>query len=122
MDWRRRPSPIRSGLRRSLVVPPHKRRLVEPAEDEGHRRRQPLLGFWLRLMTADDELAAHRDGLQLDVHAVAVFVREGDADASPGGFFRALTVFVIIDDQHIVSVMNVSGIEFFSHVAVSYVK
>jgi hypothetical protein len=73
-------------------------------------------------MTPNDELAAHRDGLQLNIHPVAVFVREGDADASPGGFFRALTVFVIVDDQDIVSVMNVSGMGFFGHVEISQVN
>ena len=73
-------------------------------------------------MTPNDELAAHRDGLQLNIHPVAVFVGKGDSNTSPSRLFGALTIFIIVDDQHIVSVMHVSGMGFFGHVEISQVN
>jgi hypothetical protein len=99
-----------------------RRYMVESATDGEHRRRQPLLRFWLCLMTPNDELAAHRDGLQLNIHPVAVFVGKGDSNTSPSRLFGALTIFIIVDDQHIVSVMHVSGMGFFGHIEISQVN
>lgn len=79
------------------------------------RRVRLLWGFRLSFMTADDELAAHRDGLQFDIHPLAIFMRKGDADARPGGFLGAVTILVGVNDQDIISIIDVSGSGFSSH-------
>ena len=81
-------------------------------------RVSPRLG--LGLIESDHELAVTRQRFALNVEALAILVREGDANPDPFGLLLLLPVHVCVHDEHAVATGFLGGgLLFLAHDAIS---
>jgi hypothetical protein len=68
-------------------------------------------------MATNNELAADRYCLELDIEAIPIPMRESNADARPTGPLCPGLVLVFLDNEHVVSVIAIHGGRVGSHIS-----